>query len=721
MDSTQNEKLTAKGRDPVKSKGGRGTENNPHKKPNSPTPNTTPRAPGTGASQHSQEPAQGPEVGRAKERKKHPADNPLNLTVAVSTLVASRGVNKKSQDSGPDGTGQKSTAPLQQAVVGIDSTPTEDEGLHLHEREGNIPDLPGKVPTSRDSKLIVSEKGQSQPRQEDRTALNGAKLPPAHTPDPPPTPTIKGRRGQLPGPDTAQEPDGLILDSNSAITGFTEFTNTATSESSTRREEQLLEKYASHATDAPMPRSDGAKTTLPRALYSGTAETKIIEPEPTLTQAEKTSIDKRRRRQVRAKGEDKRSAACFTLGTPILVRKPDKASWIPIWTAKRGDVVVQSLPSGKIEDLSGALMTKIETVCTFECSAGGIDIVQMGEARITAHHHIQTEDGWMTARQAADMGHGALLTNLVLPRVYSLCLEGGGNIIINTTATPQNAPTQIAAATMGCCFESSIDPQHKGSLTYPDNIRARMGQIRGMEFGRKHFKANEVETQPNRELHFKTIPIKRVDPPIPDEERLETILWPSMHDTTILQKANPRDRWVAQGHLKGMAGRPTPQTPFFAPKTTAQPESDTVTEMVKREHRGKLTKPIGLSDTSHSDPTTGQRPPETHPGDLDTAKGGLPELEPTEHTSTINKDTAKKFPKPHQDSTHEHQTDIYVQTPTGGYVPWQDVKWEPNPYAEACRDTSDLMGIAPGHYHLRASSTATTLCALVQTDLRSQF
>jgi hypothetical protein len=54
-------------------------------------------------------------------------------------------------------------------------------------------------------------------------------------------------------------------------------------------------------------------------------------------------------------------------------------------------------------------------------------------------------------------------------------------------------------------------------------------------------------------------------------------------------------------------------------------------------------------------------------------------------------------------------------------VLWQDVKWERNPYAEACRDTSDLLGIAPGHYHLWASHTAKTLCALSQTDFRSQF
>ena len=136
-------------------------------------------------------------------------------------------------------------------------------------------------------------------------------------------------------------------------------------------------------------------------------------------------------------------------------------------------MVVQSLPSGKIEDLSVAMMTKIETVCTFECPASGIDIVQMGKARITVHHHIQTSEGWMTARQAAEMGHGALLNNQAFPIVFSLCLEGGGNIIIDTTASPQAVPTQILAATMGCRFEPAIDPLHKGLLTYPETTRVR--------------------------------------------------------------------------------------------------------------------------------------------------------------------------------------------------------------------------------------------------------
>jgi len=109
---------------------------------------------------------------------------------------------------------------------------------------------------------------------------------------------------------------------------------------------------------------------------------------------------------------------------------------------------------------------------------------------------------------------------------------------------------------MGCRFEPANDPQHKGSPTYPGNIRVRLGQISGMEFGRKHFKASEVETLTTGELLFKTIPTKRIKPPIP-EERPVTPLWPSTHDTTTLQKR------------------------VLASKTIAQLESDTAIEMDK--------------------------------------------------------------------------------------------------------------------------------------------
>ena len=431
---------------------------------------------------------------------------------------------------------------------------------------------------------------QSQPHQTDRIALN----PRAH-----PT-TQKVGRGPLSG-SNAQEPDGLNLVPQSASTVSAESTYTASSGPGIRREEQLTDKCDTHTTVTPTLPTEGAKAALPGVLEPVSANTKDNEPAPTLTQAETTSIEKRRRRQARAREQAKNSTACFHLGTPILVKKTERAIRIPIYKAERVDIGVQSLPSGIIEDLTDALMTKIETICVFDCPAGGIDIVQMGEALITAHHHIQIADGRMTARQAAHLGHGALYTNFSLPRVYSLCLEGGGNIIINTTVHPQDTPTLTMAATMGCRFEPAEDPQHKGSLTYPVNIRVGLGQISGMKSGHKHFKANEVETRSNGEIIFKTIPTMKIEPPIPDKNRPETPLRPSTHDTITLQ------------------------TRVLASKTIAHIESATAIEMDKKAKKGELnTQPIGPPDTTHSDTKTCLRPPEELLSDRDATKEDLP-------------------------------------------------------------------------------------------------
>jgi len=97
----------------------------------------------------------------------------------------------------------------------------------------------------------------------------------------------------------------------------------------------------------------------------------------------------------------------LTPDTCLLIRNDDKASWIQLWTAAKGTKVVQSLPSGIIEDLVGAGETTIETVCSYEGPTGGLDLVKLGKACVTAHHHIKTEDGWMTAakRRRGAMGH----------------------------------------------------------------------------------------------------------------------------------------------------------------------------------------------------------------------------------------------------------------------------------------------------------------------------
>jgi len=137
----------------------------------------------------------------------------------------------------------------------MDRSPTGDEGLCPHLSVGTKPDCSGKGTTSKG----MSKKSQTQPRQKVRTALNGKEPPLYHTPVHSLIPIKKGGRGQLPGP-TAQEPDGLILDSNSAISGCAEFNHTASTAPGMRREEQLLEKYATHATDTSTILSDGAKS-----------------------------------------------------------------------------------------------------------------------------------------------------------------------------------------------------------------------------------------------------------------------------------------------------------------------------------------------------------------------------------------------------------------------------------------------------------------------------
>ena len=114
------------------------------------------------------------------------------------------------------------------------------------------------------------------------------------------------------------------------------------------RKEQLEEEGDTRTTATSTLPIEGAKGGLTEALEPVSDN----EPAPSLTQAETTSIAKRRRRQAKVRNQAKNSTACFHLGTPILVRKPEGATWTPIYKAVKGDILVQSLPSGKIEDLT---------------------------------------------------------------------------------------------------------------------------------------------------------------------------------------------------------------------------------------------------------------------------------------------------------------------------------------------------------------------------------
>ena len=417
-------------------------------------PNTSSRAAGAKANQHSQKPKQGRDAGRDKDRKRQITTTPLGSAPAAPTPEDRRGKSHNSPDGGAKGATKETSTTPKQEIVGTYKMPDEGGRLLSRREELSKPDLPGQAPKRADSQPHAPEERQKQHLKGERTARKGAKTPNATSiSNTSPTPTNEGRRGQPPGLDTTHEPDGQISDTRSAITGFIEFTNAVTSETIIRREQESSERYHPYSTEILTSQSDCTRIAPTEVLETGrqpavdskeTVEAEITEQEPTLTKDQ----TKRRKRQARANGQGNRDTACFTADTLILVNKQNRAGWTPIVEANPGDIVVQSNPSGKIDDLAGAVMTPINTVCMFECPDAKIDLKQIGKTYITAHHHIHTENGWMTARQASNRGQGKLWTKLVCKRVYSLCLDGGGNIMVNTTELINKAPTQLEAATI---------------------------------------------------------------------------------------------------------------------------------------------------------------------------------------------------------------------------------------------------------------------------------
>ena len=72
---------------------------------------------------------------------------------------------------------------------------------------------------------------------------------------------------------------------------------------------------------------------------------------------------------------------------------------------------------------------------------------------------------------------------------------------------------------------------------------------------------------------------------------------------------------------------------------------------------------------------------------------------------------------PYQDIS----VDVHLLTPKGDKVGLEEAIWVRSPYPHAFHDSTILLGVAPGHYYLQATSTAEQLCALVKTSLHSQF
>jgi len=331
----------------------------------------------------------------------------LGSAPAVPTPEDRRGKSHNLPDVGAKEATKETTTPPKQEAVGTYRTSNEGGRLLPHREELSKPNLPGQAPKRAGSQPNAPEECQKQSLKGERTARKGAKTPNATSiSNTSPTPTNEGRWGQPPGLDTTHEPDGQISHTKSASTGFIEFTNAVTSETTIRREQEVSERYHPHLTEIPTFQSNCTGIAPTEVLETGrkpaansteTVEAENTEQEPTLTKAQAASIEKCKKDQL-ANRQGNRGTACFTSDTLILVNKQNRASWIPIVEAKKGDIVVQSLPSGKIDDLSRAMMTPITTVCIFECPDAKINLVQIRAAYITVYHHIHTENGWMIAR-----------------------------------------------------------------------------------------------------------------------------------------------------------------------------------------------------------------------------------------------------------------------------------------------------------------------------------
>jgi len=225
------------------------------------------------------------------------------------------------------------------------------------------------------------------------------------------------------------------------------------------------------------------------------------------------------RRQRPAKKPPKSSTACFSWDTYVLVEYQGFAMWKKFFQVQQGELAVQSLPSGNIMDLTGALLTPVKTLCYFDTKDGRIDLVYLGTSAITPNHHILMAEGWMAASQAADQGQGVIHSSK-LDGVYNLCLEGGGNILINTSNQP-DVFIFTSAATMGYLFTPASGSQQYSSLSYPEDIQTQLRLRQDLSYGYAHFRHGAVETLPNGGLIFDNatgdMPQKKARAPLLDK------------------------------------------------------------------------------------------------------------------------------------------------------------------------------------------------------------
>jgi len=228
--------------------------------------------------------------------------------------------------------------------------------------------------------------------------------------------------------------------------------------------------------------------------------------------------------------------------------------WKKFYKVQQGELVVQSLPSGNIMDLTGALLTPVKTLCYFDTKDGGNDMVYLGTSTITPNHHIHMAEGWMTASQAVDKGQGVVHSSK-LERVYNFCLEGGGNILINTSNQPE-VMIFTSAATMGYLFT----PEQYGSLSYPEEIQTQLKMRQDLSYGFAHFRHGAVETLPNGGLIFENatgdMPQKKARTPLRDK---------SLGDNRLKQSAPQSSTSLSTIQTSGATALSSREEPFLAP------------------------------------------------------------------------------------------------------------------------------------------------------------
>jgi len=128
----------------------------------------------------------------------------------------------------------------------------------------------------------------------------------------------------------------------------------------------------------------------------------------------------------------------LTPDTYLLTTHAGKAKWTQLGNITMDTRVVQSLPSGQIEDLGGALVTTIESICHYQLPTGETALVRLGMACVAAYLHIKIEEEWMTALQATQRGHGTLLCRSMNTHSFSAYASRGEETSSSTPPTQQS-------------------------------------------------------------------------------------------------------------------------------------------------------------------------------------------------------------------------------------------------------------------------------------------